>query len=52
MRNSKKTLLIVGAAILTIASLAVLSFVRSKMEASDEAKTTAAQVVSSYLRAA
>jgi type II secretory pathway pseudopilin PulG len=45
MRKGKKALLIVGAMILTIASLAVLNFVRSKMEANDQsAKTAAARV--------
>ncbi len=38
----KKTLLIVAAMILTIATLAVLSFVRSKMEANDQAAKSAA----------
>ncbi len=37
----KKTLLIVAAMILTIATLAVLSFVRSKMEANDQSAKTA-----------
>ena len=38
----KKALLIVAAMILTIATLAVLNFVRSKMEANDQAAKSAA----------
>ena len=49
----KKTLLIVAAMILTIATLAVLSFVRSKMEANDQsAKTASVQVLARGIRAA
>ena len=49
----KKALLIVAAMILTIATLAVLSFVRSKMEASDQAAETAAvRVLAPGVRAA
>jgi hypothetical protein len=42
----KKTLLIVAAMILTIATLAVLNFVRSKMEANDQAAKSASVHVS------
>ncbi len=53
MRNGKKALLIVAAMILTIASLAVLSFVRSKMESNEQsAKTAAVRVLAPGLRAA
>ena len=49
----KKTLLIVAAMILTIATLAVLSFVRSKMEANDQsAKTASVHVLARGVRAA
>ena len=49
----KKTLLIVAAMILTIATLAVLSFVRSKMEANDQsAKTASVHVLAPGVRAA
>ena len=49
----KKTLLIVAAMILTIATLAVLSFVRSKMEANDQsAKTASVHVLARGIRAA
>ena len=49
----KKTLLIVAAMILTIATLAVLNFVRSKMEASDQAaKTASVHVLAGGFRAA
>jgi hypothetical protein len=45
MRKGKKALLIAAAMILTIATLAVLNFVRSKMEADEQSgKTTAALV--------
>ena len=44
MRKGKKFLLIAAAMILTIATLAVLNFVRSKMQA-DEASGKAAAVV-------
>ncbi len=45
MRRGKKALLIAAAMILTIAALAVLNFVRSKMETNEpSAKTTAALV--------
>jgi hypothetical protein len=48
MRKGKKALLIAAAMILTIASLAVLNFVRSKMEANEaSAKTAAAVIVAS-----
>ena len=48
----KKALLIVAAMILTIATLAVLSFVRSKMEANDQAtKTAAVHVLARGVRA-
>ena len=46
MRRGKKALLIAAAMILTIATLAVLNFVRSKMEANEpSAKTTAVLVL-------
>ena len=45
MRKGKKALLIAAAMILTIVTLAVLNFVRSKME-SDEASGNTAAVVS------
>lgn len=45
MRKGKKALLIAAAMILTIASLAVLNFVRSKMQANEEAAKTAAAVI-------
>jgi len=49
----KKALLIVAAMILTIATLAVLSFVRSKMEANDQtAKTASRTVLARGVRAA
>ncbi len=49
----KKTLLIVAAMILTIATLAVLSFVRSKMEANDQAaKSASVHVLARGVRAA
>jgi len=49
----KKTLLIVAAMILTIATLAVLSFVRSKMEANDQsAKTASVHVLARGVHAA
>jgi uncharacterized transporter YbjL len=53
MRKGKKALLIAAAMILTIATLAVLNFVRSKME-SDQAsgKTAAAVTAVSAVRAA
>jgi hypothetical protein len=53
MRKGKKALLIAAAMILTIATLAVLNFVRSKMEADDSsAKTTAVHIVATGVRAA
>lgn len=49
----KMALLIVAAMILTIATLAVLNFVRSKMEANDHsAKTAFVRVVAPGVRAA
>jgi hypothetical protein len=45
MRKGKKALLIAAAMILTIATLAVLNFVRSKMEADEASGKTAAAVV-------
>ena len=53
MRKGKKALLIAAAMILTIVTLAVLNFVRSKME-SDEAsgKTAAIVTTVSAVRAA
>jgi hypothetical protein len=42
MRKGKKTLLIVAAMILTIVTIALLSFVRSKMEANDRSANAAA----------
>lgn len=51
--KGKKALLIVAAMILTIATLAVLSFVRSKMEANDQsAKTATVRVLARGVRAA
>ena len=53
MRKGKKALLIAAVMILTIATLAVLNFVRSKMEADESsAKTSAAHIVVSGVRAA
>ncbi len=53
MRKGKKALLIAAAMILTIATLAVLNFVRSKMEAEEPAaKTAAVGIVVSGVRAA
>jgi hypothetical protein len=46
MRKGKKALLIAAAMILTIATLAVLNFVRSKMEADEQSGKTAAALVS------
>lgn len=49
----KKALLIVAAMILTIATLAVLNFVRSKMEASDQsAKAASVHLMGRGVRAA
>lgn len=45
MRKGKKALLIAAAMILTIASLAVLNFVRSKMEADEATAKTAAGLI-------
>jgi hypothetical protein len=42
MRKGKKVLLIAAAMILTIATLAVLNFVRSKMEANEPSANPAA----------
>lgn len=47
MRKGKKVLLIAAAMILTIATLAVLNFVRSKMEA-DEASGKTAAVITAF----
>lgn len=44
MRKGKKVLLIAAAMILTIATLAVLNFVRSKMEADEASGKTAALI--------
>lgn len=53
MRKGKKALLIAAAMILTIATLAVLNFVRSKMEADeDSGKTAAALIAANVVRAA
>jgi hypothetical protein len=52
MLKGKKALLIAAAMIFTIAALAVLNFVRSKMEANEPAKASAARVVVSGVRAA
>jgi hypothetical protein len=53
MRKGKKALLIAAAMIFTIASLAVLNFVRSKMEANEPAANpAAARVAVSIIRAA
>jgi hypothetical protein len=46
MRKGKKALLIAAAMILTIATLAVLNFVRSKMESNEPSAKTAALLVS------
>lgn len=45
MRKGKKALLIAAAMILTIASLAVLNFVRSKMQADEATAKTAAALM-------
>lgn len=45
MRKGKKALLIAAAMIFTIATLAVLNFVRSKMQADEESGKTAAALV-------
>jgi hypothetical protein len=45
MRKGKKALLIAAAMILTIATLAVLNFVRSKMEANQPSAKTAAVLI-------
>lgn len=45
MRKGKKALLIAAAMILTIATLAVLNFVRSRMQADEQAGRTAAALV-------
>jgi len=53
MRKGKKALLIAAAMILTIATLAVLNFVRSKMEVNEPSgKTAATRIVVSGARAA
>jgi len=53
MRKGKKALLIAAAMILTIATLAVLNFVRSKMESNEPSgKTAARRIVLSGVRAA
>lgn len=53
MRKGKKVLLIAAAMILTIATLAVLNFVRSKMEADEASGKTAAVITAvSAVRAA
>ena len=53
MRKGKKALLIAAAMILTIATLALLNFVRSKMEADESSATpVAVHVVVSDVRAA
>jgi hypothetical protein len=52
MRKGKKALLIVAATLLTIATLAVLNFVRSRMEDNEQSvKSSAALVISSGVRA-
>ena len=45
MRKGKKALLIAAAMIFTIATLAVLNFVRSKMQADGQSGKTAAALV-------
>ena len=53
MRKGKKALLIAAAMILTIATLAVLNFVRSKMETNESSdKTAAVSIAVSAVRAA
>jgi hypothetical protein len=53
MRKGKKALLIAAAMILTIATLALLDFVRSKMEAEESSTTpVAVHIVVSGTRAA
>jgi hypothetical protein len=53
MRKGKKALLIAAAMIFTIASLAVLNFVRSKMEANEPSANPAAERIAvSEVRAA
>ena len=46
MRKGKKALLIAAAMILTIATLVVLNFVRSKMQANEPSAKTATLLVS------
>jgi len=45
MRKGKKALLIAAAMILTIATLAVLNFVRSRMQTDEQTGKTAAALV-------
>jgi hypothetical protein len=53
MQKAKKALLIAAAMIATIATLAVLNFVRSKMETNESSgKTAAVAIVVSGVRAA
>jgi len=52
MRKGKKALLIAAAMILTIATLAVLSFVRSKMQTNEPSANPAARIVVSGIRVA
>jgi hypothetical protein len=53
MRKGKKALLIVAATLLTIATLAVLNFVRSRMEDNEQTvKSSAVRVINSGVRAA
>jgi hypothetical protein len=53
MRKGKKALLIAAAMILTIVTLAVLNFVRSKMQSDEASGKTAARVTAvSAVRAA
>jgi hypothetical protein len=51
--RSKKALLIVAATLLTIATLAVLNFVRSRMEDNEQTvKSSAVRVINGGVRAA
>ena len=43
MRNGKKALLMLTATVLTMVSLAILNFVRVKMEANDRLNTAATE---------
>ena len=52
MRKGKKALLIVAATLLTIATLVVLNFVRTRMEDNEQSvKSSAARVIGISVRA-